>query len=152
MNQEISIRLARQTDVDSLVEFNQAMALETEGKRLDSGILRGGVEAVFEDDRKGFYAVAEGENKIVGSLMVTFEWSDWRNQWFWWIQSVYILPAKRSRGIYRRLYNFVKTEACARGDVCGFRLYVEKENTGAQKVYKKLEMEESHYLMFEEMI
>ncbi len=152
MNQEILIRLARQTDVDSLIEFNQAMALETEGKRLDSVILRDGVEAVFEDERKGFYAVAESENKIVGGLMITFEWSDWRGSWFWWIQSVYILPAARSRGIYRKLYNFVKREARAKGDVCGFRLYVEKENIRAQKVYKKLEMEESHYLMFEEMI
>lgn len=148
----MNIRLAQQTDAPALVEFNQAMALETEGKQLDSQILRNGVEAVFEDTKKGFYVVAESENEIIGGLMVTFEWSDWRNSWFWWIQSVYILPESRGRGIYRLLYEFVKEKASEAGNVCGFRLYVEKENTGAQKVYEKLGMSESHYLMYEEMI
>ena len=101
MNEEISIRTACAEDVDSLVEFNQAMALETECKRLDTQILQSGVESVFHDDRKGFYVVAEGEGKIVGGLMITFEWSDWRDGWFWWIQSVYIMPDFRRRGIYR---------------------------------------------------
>jgi GNAT superfamily N-acetyltransferase len=148
----MKIRTANSQDVISLVEFNQAMALETEGKRLDSQVLQSGVNAVFQDEKKGFYVVAESEEKIVGGLMITFEWSDWRSAWFWWIQSVYILPDFRGRGIYRKLYEFVKNEARARADVCGFRLYVEKENVNAQKVYKKLEMEESHYVMFEEML
>ena len=152
MNREITIRTAKSEDADSLVEFNQAMALETEGKRLDGRILQAGVEAVFRDEHKGFYVVAESDGEIIGGLMITFEWSDWRGAWFWWIQSVYILPDFRGRGIYRKLYDFVKNEALARGDVCGFRLYVEKENVNAQKVYKKLEMEESHYQMFEEML
>ena len=86
----MNIRLAVADDADPLIEFNQAMALETEGKELDSGILRGGVEAVFGDEEKGFYVVAEIENRIVGGLMVTREWSDWRNAWWWWVQSVYI--------------------------------------------------------------
>jgi GNAT superfamily N-acetyltransferase len=148
----MNIRLAQKTDAPALVEFNQAMALETEGKRLDSAILTGGVEAVFEDSKKGFYVVAEYENEIIGGLMVTFEWSDWRNAWFWWIQSVYILPDARGRGIYRSLYEFVKQKAEEAGNVCGFRLYVEKENARARKVYEKLGMDESHYLMYEEMI
>jgi ribosomal protein S18 acetylase RimI-like enzyme len=152
MNKEILIRTAKAEDVPSLIEFNQAMALETEGKQLESRILQSGVAAVFEDERKGFYVVAETGGQIIGGLMVTFEWSDWRSAWFWWIQSVYILPDFRGRSIYRRLYEFVKAEARAKKDVCGFRLYVEKENVIAQKVYKKLEMEESHYLMFEEML
>jgi GNAT superfamily N-acetyltransferase len=152
MNKEILIRTAKSGDVNSLVEFNQAMALETEGKRLDTQILQSGVEAVFRDERKGFYVVAENDGEIIGGLMVTFEWSDWRNAWFWWIQSVYILPDFRGRGIYRGLYEFVKQQARENKDVCGFRLYVERENVKAQKVYKKLNMEESHYLMFEEMI
>jgi GNAT superfamily N-acetyltransferase len=152
MNKEILIRTAKSGDVNSLVEFNQAMALETEGKRLDTQILQSGVEAVFRDERKGFYVVAENDGEIIGGLMVTFEWSDWRNAWFWWIQSVYILPDFRGRGIYRGLYEFVKQQALENKDVCGFRLYVERENVKAQKVYKKLNMEESHYLMFEEMI
>lgn len=148
----MNIRLAKAEDAPDLIEFNQAMALETEGKRLETRILQSGVEAVFNDEKKGFYVVAEEENKIIGGLMVTFEWSDWRNSWFWWIQSVYILPEARGRKIYRRLYAFVKEKARENGSVCGFRLYVEKENVNAQKVYEKLDMKASHYLMYEEMI
>jgi len=145
------IRRAKPLDADSLIEFNQAMALETESKRLDSQILEKGVRAVFDDERKGFYVVAENDAKIVGGLMITFEWSDWRSQWFWWIQSVYILPEFRGQGIYRGLYEFVINQAKTQGDVCGLRLYVEKENVRAQKVYEKLGMQSSHYLMYESM-
>jgi len=148
----MNIRLAEEADTAALVEFNQAMALETEGKTLDAQILQSGVESVFHDEKKGFYVVAEENKQIVGGLMITFEWSDWRDGWFWWIQSVYILPEYRGRGIYRYLYDFVKEAAREKEDVCGFRLYVEKENTNAQKVYEKLGMEASHYLMYEEMI
>ena len=152
MNEEILIRIAKAADANSLVEFNQAMALETEGKHLDWQILKSGVEAVFNDERKGFYAVAESSGEIVGGLMITYEWSDWRAHWFWWIQSVYILPEFRGRRIYSQLYDFVREKAREKSDVCGFRLYVEKENVKAQNVYKKLQMVESHYLMFEEML
>lgn len=148
----MNIRLAIEKDAPELVEFNQAMALETEGKHLDSEILKSGVESVFNDAKKGFYVVTEADAKIVGGLMVTFEWSDWRNSWFWWIQSVYILPDYRGRSIYRLMYEFVKNKANQEKNVCGFRLYVEKENVNAQKVYEKLGMESSHYLMYEEMI
>ena len=148
----MNIRLAIEKDAPELVEFNQAMALETEGKHLDSQVLKSGVEAVFQNEKKGFYVVTEAEGKIVGGLMVTFEWSDWRNSWFWWIQSVYILPDYRGRSIYRLMYEFVKNKANQEKNVCGFRLYVEKENVNAQKVYEKLGMESSHYLMYEEMI
>jgi GNAT superfamily N-acetyltransferase len=127
--------------------------METEAKQLETEILQSGVSAVFEDEKKGFYVVAEDETgKIVGGLMITFEWSDWRDKWFWWIQSVYILPEARGKKIYTRLYDFVKEEAKTRGDVCGFRLYVEKENGNAQKVYEKCGMESSYYLMYEETI
>ena len=146
----MNIRIARKDEVASLVEFNQSMALETEGKQLDSQTLRRGVEAVFDDAKKGFYVVAESENEILGGLMVTYEWSDWRNNWFWWIQSVYIVPEHRGRGVYRLLYDFVKEKAASEKNVCGFRLYVEKENERARKVYEKLGMEASHYLMYEE--
>lgn len=146
----MNIRLAQKEDAAPLVEFNQAMALETEGKTLDSQILRRGVEAVFKSEDKGFYVVAEEAGKIVGGLMVTFEWSDWRDGWFWWIQSVYILPEARGKKNYSRLYQFVKDKAGERGNVCGFRLYVEKENLRARRVYEKLGMESSHYLMYEE--
>ena len=152
MNNEITIRIAKSEDAPALVEFNQAMALETEGKQLDTQILTSGVEAVFGDEKKGFYVVAEQSGKIIGGLMITFEWSDWRDNWFWWIQSVYILPEGRGRKIYSRLYDFVKEKASESGDVCGIRLYVEKENTHAQKIYEKVGMEKSHYLMYEEML
>lgn len=148
----MNIRIAEKSDAPALVEFNQAMALETEGKNLDAQILQSGVESVFHDEKKGFYAVAEAGGQIVGGLMITFEWSDWRDSWFWWIQSVYILPEYRGRGIYRLLYEFVKERAESQKDVCGFRLYVEKDNERAQKVYEKLGMQSSHYLMYEEMI
>src|SRR5205823_7845616 len=131
---EMNIRLAESRETDALVEFNQEMALETEGKRLDADILRSGVKAVFHDEKKGFYAVAEDGGAIVGGLMVTYEWSDWRNAWFWWIQSVYILPASRGKHIYSRLYEFVKANAAKNNDVCGFRLYVESDNHNAQRV------------------
>ncbi len=153
MSDEITIRIATASDADALIAFNQSMALETEGKQLEPDILSKGVNAVFIDERKGFYVVAESsDGKVVGGLMITFEWSDWRNQWFWWIQSVYVLPEYRNRGIYRKLYEFVKSKARQEGSVYGFRLYVDKENITAQKVYEKLGMKESHYLMFEEKL
>lgn len=147
----MNLRMAIRSDVSSLVEFNQAMALETEGKTLDPETLAQGVTAVFEDAAKGFYVVAEDNGQIVGGLMVTTEWSDWRNAWFWWIQSVYIRPEARGKGIYRKLYEFVKQQAAESGGVCGFRLYVEKENEPAQAVYEKLGMEQTYYLLYEEI-
>jgi ribosomal protein S18 acetylase RimI-like enzyme len=146
----MNIRLAERDDIHALVGFNQAMASETEGKKLEAAVLTPGVAAVFEDDNKGFYVVAEDDGSVVGGLLVTYEWSDWRNKWFWWIQSVYILPEFRGRSIYRAMYAFVKELAGERGGVCGFRLYVEKENVHAQKVYERLGMHESHYLAYEE--
>lgn len=146
----MEIRLATPTDVDALVEFNQAMARETEGKQLDSAILLAGVSAVFRDERKGFYVVVEENGSVAAGLMVTTEWSDWRNGWFWWIQSVYVRPEHRGAGLYGRMYEFVKRRAKDAGDVCGFRLYVEKENERAQRVYEKLGMERTYYLMYEE--
>lgn len=147
----MEIRVATPGDIDALVEFNQAMAMETEGKRLDAETLRRGVSAVFADDRKGFYVVAgDDAGAVAAGLMVTTEWSDWRNGWFWWIQSVYVLPEHRGGGLYGRMYEFVKRKAAEAGDVCGFRLYVEKENERAQRVYEKLGMERTYYLMYEE--
>jgi Acetyltransferases len=144
-----NIRSATTTDIPALVEFNQAMALETEGKALDAEVLSKGVSSVFADPRKGFYVVAESDGQIIGGLMVTTEWSDWRNGWFWWIQSVYILPEARGQGIYRELYKHVREKAADQGGVCGFRLYVEKDNENAQAVYEKLGMDRTYYLMYE---
>ena len=146
----MKIRLATGNDIDSLVDFSKAMAIETEGKLLDRDILRRGVEAVFADQNKGFYVVATDGDAIVGGLMVTYEWSDWRNKWFWWIQSVYIKPEGRGQKLYRRMYEFVKEQARITGNICGFRLYVETDNINAQKVYDAVGMQASHYLMYEE--
>lgn len=148
----MQIRLAKKEDAAALVEFNQAMALETEGKLLDPETLRQGVEAVFASNDKGFYVVAEDSSRIVGGLMVTFEWSDWRNGWFWWIQSVYVVPDARGKGLYSQLYDFVKDKGSLNGDVRGFRLYVERDNLGARRVYEKVGMKRSHYEMYEEEI
>ena len=148
----MNIRLAELSDANALVEFNQAMALETEGKRLEDEKISSGVAAVFGDPNKGFYVVAEDNDRIVGGLMVTYEWSDWRDAWFWWIQSVYILPEARGQSLYRRMYEFVKARAAAAGNVCGFRLYVENDNDHAKAVYDNVGMEASHYLMYEETV
>ena len=148
----MNIRVASSTDAEALIEFNQAMALETEGKHLDPDILGRGVAAVFTDDQKGFYVVAEEGGQIIGALMVTYEWSDWRNGWFWWIQSVYVIPEFRGNRVYSQLYEFAKRQAGSAGNVCGFRLYVEKENTHAQRVYEKLGMGKTYYLMYEDKI
>ena len=151
MKTEVNIRVGKESDIDALVEFNQSMALETEGITLDPETLKKGVGSVFADDRKGFYVVAEGEEgKIVGGLLIVYEWSDWRNAWFWWITSVYILPEGRGQGIYTRLYAYVKQRARDEKNVYGFRLYVEIENIHAQKVYEKVGMFASNYLLFGE--
>lgn len=146
----MEIRLAQPSDIGSLIDFNQAMALETEGKTLDPAAIRAGVSAVLDDEQKGFYVVAEENDAIVGGLMVTYEWSDWRNAWFWWIQSVYVTPPFRGKSIYTRLYAFVKETAASAGNVCGFRLYVENSNDRAKTVYLREGMHPSHYEMFEE--
>ncbi len=126
------------------------MALETEGKHLDENILKAGVNAVLSNNDRGFYVVAEEAGRVAGGLLVTREWSDWRNAWFWWIQSVYVVPEARGKGLYRELSAFVWAMAHEAGDVCGVRLYVEKENHTAQAVYQRLGMHETDYLMYEQ--
>ncbi len=153
MSKEIKIRIAKEEDAPAMIEFNQAMAMETEGKRLDPEKISAGVKAVFSDEKKGIYVVAENdEGRVIGGLMISYEWSDWRNGWFWWIMSVYILPEGRGKKIYSRLYEFVKEKAAEEGGVCGFRLYVDIENKHAQKVYESVGMFASNYLIFGEEI
>ncbi|GMA83244.1 GNAT family N-acetyltransferase [Shewanella glacialipiscicola] len=144
------IRKAKAQDITALVQFNQAMAQETEGLALDEAILTRGVGTLLESPQKGFYLVAEITGEIVGSLMVTFEWSDWRAKDYYWIQSVYIRPQNRRQGIYGKLYNEVKQLAETNGGAASFRLYVEQENLAAQQTYQALGMKQSYYLMFEE--
>lgn len=149
---DVRIRLAQEGDAQTLAGFNVSMARETEGVALDPAIVAGGVRRLLASPAHGFYVVAELDDQVCGSLMVTREWSDWRDGEFWWIQSVYVRPEMRRRGVYRRLYEFVKTRAVERGDVRGFRLYVERDNTVAQAVYHKLGMRETAYRVFEELV
>lgn len=146
----ILIRYANKNDAATIARFNFAMAMETEDKPLNLDIVERGVENAFENNKHGFYLLAESDGVQVGQLMVTKEWSDWRNGEFWWIQSVYVHPDFRGKGIYKKLYNEVKSLAESNGNICGIRLYVEKENKRAQKVYSKLGMSETDYLMYEE--
>ena len=144
------IRKAKAQDLIALVQFNQAMAQETEGLALDEATLTRGVGTLLESPQKGFYLVAEIAGELVGSLMVTFEWSDWRAKDYYWIQSVYIRPKNRRQGIYAKLYSEVKQLAEATGGAASFRLYVEQENLAAQQTYQALGMKQSYYLMYEE--
>ena len=146
----ISIRYATKRDTNSIASFNSTMAMETEDKLLNAETVQKGVENAFENNKKGFYLIAESDGTQVGQLMITKEWSDWRNGDFWWIQSVYVHPDFRGKGIYKQLYDKVKKLAQSNGRVCGIRLYVEKENITAQKVYSKLGMIETDYLLYEE--
>ncbi len=147
----ITIRPASKADIPAIAAFNQAMAIETENKILPDHVILPGVEGLFARPEFGFYMVAEVDGAVAGGLMVTYEWSDWRNGVFFWIQSVYVAPEFRGQGVYPALYNEVKRIAQERGDCCGFRLYVEQDNTRAQGVYKRLGMAETHYLMYEEV-
>ncbi len=146
-----TIRIAAAGDAAHIAKFNQAMALETERKYLDDETIQAGVKSLFERPGYGFYLVAEEAGEVVGCLLVTYEWSDWRNGVFWWIQSVYVVPEFRGKGLYRALYAEVKRLASERGGVCGFRLYVERENTRAQQIYEHLGMHEAPYLLYEEV-
>ncbi|MEO8998159.1 MAG: GNAT family N-acetyltransferase [Rhodanobacter sp.] len=144
----LSIRPADITDLAELVAWNAAMAWETEHKQLDSATLERGIRGVFEQPRRGFYLIAERHGVAVGSLLVTYEWSDWRGGDFWWIQSVYVTPEARRGGVFRALYAAVgqrATVACA----VGLRLYVETGNQRAQATYAELGMQRCHYWMYE---
>lgn len=143
------IRVADHQDIPILLEFNQSMARETEGKQLATDTLNRGVKAVLDKPDLGFYLVATHGDQIAGSLMITTEWSDWRAKQFWWIQSVFVAPRFRRQGVYRALFSEVKQRAQAQSEVCGIRLYVEKNNTSAQQTYRALGMYESHYLFYE---
>lgn len=136
-------------DIDSIVQFQADMAMESEGCVLNKEKVTKGVTAAMLDDSKGIYWVAKYEGRIIGSLMITREWSDWNNEWYWWIQSVYVTPEYRKRGVYKAMYQKVK-DAAKENNVSQVRLYVDKTNLSAQKVYENLGMRESHYLMFEE--
>ena len=143
-----TIRNAGIHDVAVLADHNQAMAVETEDRHLNREIIEAGLQEVLSHPEKGFYMVAEAEGQIVANLMITVEWSDWRNAPMWWFQSVYVRPEHRQQGVFKLMYQEVMDQARNQG-VKELRLYVEKSNVRAQKVYEQLGMAESHYLMYE---
>ena len=151
MNQNVMYRFAQPSDRDVIVDFQVAMAQETEGVELDREICTRGVDAVFRDPSHGRYYVGHSFGGVVASLLVTYEWSDWRNGFVWWIQSVYVTPGMRGKGVYAGLYNHVRHFVESQDDIRGIRLYVDRRNTRAQKVYTRLGMNGEHYQVFEWM-
>jgi len=146
---DIIITRGTPRDIDKIVQFQIDMAMESEGCLLNREKVTHGVTPAMNDETKGIYWVAQIEGNTIGSLMLTREWSDWNNEWYWWIQSVYVMPECRKRGVYRAMYSTLK-EVATENHVSQIRLYVDKTNLSAQKVYQRLGMHESHYLMFEE--
>lgn len=144
-----TVRLAESRDLDVIIEFNRLLALESEGKALDPSLLRPGVAAGLAHPAKCKYFVAEDNGKVLGQMAITYEWSDWRNGWFWWVQSVYVRPESRQRGVFRTLFEHVQGAARKDPEVIGIRLYVEHENRGAQEVYRRLGMEATGYQVLE---
>lgn len=151
--EHVTIRPARPEDVATIVSFSAAMALETEGRHLDRARLREGTIAILESPALGHFMVAEvthpDQKQLAGQLMITYEWSDWRNAVFWWIQSVYVDPKWRRQGIFTRMHQAVMQEAKARADVCGVRLYVDKDNPIARATYARLGLFRSAYEIYE---
>lgn len=145
----MQIREAVPEDRGHIVEFQLSMARETEGIELDEAVVTEGVKTVLEDSSKGQYYVAEYNGEVVSSLLTTFEWSDWRNGTVLWIQSVYVRPAYRRKGVYRSMYSHIKGKVLKRDDLKGIRLYADKSNIPAQKTYKTLGMSPDHYVTFE---
>jgi len=147
----VTFREARHGDAGAIINFQIAMARETEELELDRDVLTRGVEGVFADPSRGRYFVAESDGRVVGSLLITYEWSDWRNGMVWWIQSVFVIPEMRGQGIYAGLYAYVQSMVNADPSIRGIRLYVDRRNTGAQKAYTRLGMNGEHYSVFEWM-
>jgi ribosomal protein S18 acetylase RimI-like enzyme len=145
---KITVRDARADDAETIACYNEAMARETEDLRLDPATIRAGVKAVIDDPGKGKYFVAEVDGRVAGCLLVTYEWSDWRNGTFLWLQSVYVDPEHRRRGVFKALFARVQEIGASQG-FCGMRLYVDSHNAGAQKTYDRLGMGFRGYLVFE---
>lgn len=144
----VRIRAATPGDASRLCAWNAAMARETEHKTLDAERLRAGVDSVLAHAARGFYLIAERDGEALGSAMVTYEWSDWRDGNFWWIQSVYVLPQARRQGVFRALHAAIAERARAAGAI-GLRLYVDLDNASAQATYAALGMQRCHYALYE---
>jgi GNAT superfamily N-acetyltransferase len=145
----IVIREAGLADAAVVCEFNRLLARETEGKDLDLRVLEPGVRAVLVDPHKGRYYLGEQNGQVVGQAGVTYEYSDWRNGWFWWVQSVYVAAAARRQGVFRALFHHVEDAARDEAGVVGIRLYVERDNRAAHETYQRLGLVWTSYLVME---
>ena len=142
---QVSVRPGTRADIPTIVEFNAALAKESESLELDTSRLESGVSRLLADPSRGVYYMAEHEGRVVGQVMLTYEWSDWRDGLFWWIQSVYVRPGNRRQGVFAALFNHIKRAAHENPDVCGLRLYVEEHNKHAQQTYKALGLDLGGY-------
>ncbi len=145
----LAIRRATSGDLDVVVDFNRRLAEESEGKILDPAVLKAGVAQALADPNKALYFLAEDAGRVVGQTMITTEWSDWRNGWFWWIQSVYVRPEARRRGVFRALFEHISKAARQDSSVIGLRLYVDHQNNAAQDTYRSMGMIEAGYFVLE---
>ena len=143
------VREAKSNEADLIINFQISMAKETEDINLEHTIVAAGVQAVFSDPGKGKYYLAEFEGKVIACMLSTYEWSDWRNGTFIWLQSVYVKPGFRGKGVFRSMYEHIKALVSENDNLKGIRLYVFHTNESAQAVYRSLEMEDQHYRMFE---
>lgn len=139
----------KERDLDTIIQYQLNLAFETEGLKLDKEIVSAGVSSVFDDPSKGKYFMAKKDGKTIASLLTMPEWSDWRNSAVMWIHSVYVLPENRAQGVFKEMYAFLKGRVQQSADLAGLRLYVDKSNTNAQKVYQKIGMSNQHYDLFE---
>lgn len=153
MNPELKCRIqtALPEHLDLLIAFQQAMAKESEGMELSQKTLYEGIKAVLENPTKGKYYIALHGNEVAGCMMHTYEWSDWRNAYVIWIQSVYVKPEYRRRGVFRQFYAFTQKQVQENKQFCGIRLYVEQNNEAAIATYRALGMDDGHYRLFEWM-
>ncbi len=149
LNKDIVIRPAEMDDADFIATNQVKMAWETEQFSLEFNTVHQGVLSVIENPAKGFYIVAVNENEKCGCLLITPEWSDWRNAWIWWIQSVYVLPGHRKAGVFGKMYHHIKQLVMQQPDVSGIRLYVDNTNVSAREVYTRIGMNGEHYRTFE---
>lgn len=154
MTNSFIVRPARESDLETILQYSTAMAKETEGRPLDTTTLRAGIIALMRSPKHGSFILAEraceGRQSPVGQLMITYEWSDWRNGEFWWVQSVYVHPAWRRQGVYRAMHRYILDQAKQQTNICGIRLYVERNNPTAQTVYQRMGLSPTGYLVYEQ--
>ena len=145
------VRSATPADANAIVEYNRLLAQETENLVLDLSVLKPGVDAILADPNRGRYFVADRQGDVIGQIMITYEWSDWRNGWIWWLQSVYVRADQRKGGVFGSIYRYIEEQARKEGNVVGLRLYVEHENRAAQATYRRMGFQDMHFFLLQKL-